>query len=87
MASAGYSFASANLRKLLAAPRYLLGGLRARTVARDPKRWVIGSAFGVGDGALAFARAARELPDPPTLTWLAGSEAECGRLRPRPAPR
>ncbi len=81
MASAGYSFASGNLRKLLAAPRYLLGSLRARTVVRDPGHWVIGSAFGVADGALAFARAARELPDPPTLTWLAGSEAEAAGAR------
>ncbi len=81
MASAGFSFASGNLRKLLDAPRYLLGGLRARTAVRDPHQWVIGSAFGVADGALAFARAARELADPPTLTWLAGSEEEAAQAR------
>lgn len=81
MAPAGFSFASGNLRKLLDAPRYLLGALRARSAVRDPSVWVIGSAFGVADGALAFARAARELSEPPTLVWLARSPAEADDAR------
>ncbi|MEA4944214.1 MAG: CDP-glycerol glycerophosphotransferase family protein [Propionicimonas sp.] len=78
---AGFSFASGNLRKLLAAPRYLAGRLRAHRSTRDPSLWVIGSAFGVSDGALAFARAAQALPEPPHLVWLADSEAEAQDAR------
>lgn len=81
MAAGGFSFAAGNLRQLLAAPRYLVGGLRARRATRDPKTWVIGSAFGVADGAFAFARAAGELPDPPRLVWLARSEKEAADAR------
>ncbi len=81
MAAGGFSFAAGNLRQLLAVPRYLTGALRARRARRDPRSWVIGSAFGVADGALAFARAALELPDPPRLTWLAASEGEAADAR------
>jgi len=70
-----------NIRKLLAAPRYLTGAIRSRLSTRDPRRWVIGSGFGPCDGALAFAEAARRLPDPPSLTWLASSPAECDQAR------
>lgn len=81
VAAGGFSFAAGNLRQLLAAPRYLLGSLRARRSRRDPATWVIGSAFGVADGALAFAQAALALPDPPRLIWLAGSEDEAAAAR------
>jgi len=81
MSSGGFGFARGNLSKLLALPRYLTGALRSRWVARDPKLWVIGSAFGVTDGALAFAQAAAALPDPPRLVWLSRSDAEAGAAR------
>lgn len=73
--SAGFNFARGNLSRLLDTPRYLVGWLRARATTRDPALWVVGSAFGVADGALAFARAAQNLPSPPRLVWL-GSNAE-----------
>ncbi|MGC3953276.1 MAG: CDP-glycerol glycerophosphotransferase family protein [Propionicimonas sp.] len=76
MAAGGFSFAAGNLRQLLAAPRYLTGAIRARRSHRDPRSWVIGSAFGVADGALAFAQAARALPDPPRVVWLAADQAQ-----------
>ncbi|MEN0069698.1 MAG: CDP-glycerol glycerophosphotransferase family protein [Propionicimonas sp.] len=81
MSAAGFTFASGNLRKLMDAPRYALGALRARTAVRDPRTWVVGSAFGVADGALAFAHAARELPDAPRLVWLARSPQEAADAR------
>ena len=81
MAAGGFSFAAGNLRQLLAAPRYLAGGIRARWTPRDPGTWVIGSAFGVADGALAFAQAALALPDPPRLIWLAASPEEAAAAR------
>lgn len=71
-----FHFARGNLRKLLAIPRYALGSARSTWTTRDPALWVVGSAFGVGDGALAFCRAAAALPNPPRLVWLAGSPAE-----------
>ncbi|MFT4216126.1 MAG: CDP-glycerol glycerophosphotransferase family protein [Micropruina sp.] len=76
-----FDFARGNLHKLLAAPRYLAGMLRARTAVRDPSLWVVGSAFGLADGALAFARAARQLPSPPRLVWLASDSDEVAAAR------
>lgn len=76
MPAPGFNFAKGNLRKVLNAPRYLLGWLRTRTVTREPSLWVLGSAFGVADGALAFAQAAKRLPDPPKLVWLASDADE-----------
>lgn len=70
-----------NLRKLLAAPRYLAGMIRGHLSTRDRQQWVLGSGYGPCDGALAFAEAARRLPDPPQLTWLASSAAECEQAR------
>ena len=81
MASSTFGFASGNLRKLLALPRYVAGALHARSVERDPKLWVIGSAFGPADGALAFYRAAASLPDKPRLVWLSKSAAETRKAR------
>ncbi len=71
----GFNFARGNLSKLLDSPRYLIGWLRARRATRDPSLWVLGSAFGVADGALAFARAAQRLDSEPRLVWL-GSDAD-----------
>jgi CDP-glycerol glycerophosphotransferase (TagB/SpsB family) len=76
MTESSFGFASGNVTKLLSFPRYLLGWLRARTIRRDPQLWVVGSAFGVADGALAFVRAALELPAPPRIVWLSRSAAE-----------
>ncbi len=71
-----FTFATGNVRKLLAAPRYLGGRLRTLAATRDPSLWVMGSAFGVADGARAFARAALDSPTPPTLVWLASRPDE-----------
>lgn len=76
MSSGGFGFARGNLSKLLSAPRYVAGALRARWTERNPTLWVVGSAFGPADGALAFLRAAAALPDPPRLVWLSGSPVE-----------
>lgn len=76
MSSGGFGFAKGNLRKLLSLPRYASGALNARWVERDPRLWVVGSAFGPSEGALAFVRAAAALPDPPVVVWLSGSASE-----------
>ena len=51
-----------------------LGALSASGAV--PSLWVLGSGFGVADGALAFARAAERLPAPPKLVWLASDADE-----------
>ena len=71
-----FTFAKGNVRKLLAAPRYLGGRLRTLATTRDPSLWVMGSAFGVADGARAFARAALDSSQPPRLVWLATHPGE-----------
>lgn len=81
MSSRGFRFAQGNLGKLLSLPRYAIGAVRARGTERDPRLWVIGSAFGPADGALAFYQAASALPDPPRLVWLHGSEQEAQEAR------
>jgi Putative glycosyl/glycerophosphate transferases involved in teichoic acid biosynthesis TagF/TagB/EpsJ/RodC len=81
MTVSSFGFARGNVAKLLAFPRYGAGWLRSHTVRRDPQQWVVGSAFGVADGALAFVRAALELPAPPRIIWLSGSEQEAAQAR------
>ncbi len=81
MSSGGFGFARGNLGKLLALPRYAIGAVRARGTTRDPRLWVVGSAFGPADGALAFYHAASALPDPPRLVWLCRSEDEARAAR------
>lgn len=71
-----YSFASANLAKLAATPRYLWGAIRSFGVPRDPKLWVIGSNFGLSDGAWAFHQAASRLDDPPRIVWQVVGEQQ-----------
>ena len=78
---APFHFARGNLQKLLALPRYAWGAARSVWTRRDPALWVIGSAFGVADGARAFLRAAQDLARPPRIVWLAGSPAEAAAAR------
>ena len=70
------AFARQNAAKLLWGPQYLLGDLVSRVVPRRRERWVVGSAFGVHDGARALVEelAARGVAH--DVTWLARSEAE-----------
>jgi CDP-glycerol glycerophosphotransferase len=65
----GYSFASANRAKIASLPRYGMGFLRSLAIRRDPQLWVIGSDFGLIDGAWAFHQAAMRLPEPPRIVW------------------
>jgi CDP-glycerol glycerophosphotransferase (TagB/SpsB family) len=71
-----YSFASANLAKLAAAPRYLWGAMRSSSVARDPMLWVIGSDFGLTDGGWAFHQAASRLDPAPRIVWQVNGERQ-----------
>ena len=71
-----YSFASGNLAKLRHIPRYLWGMLRSMTTRRDPLLWVIGSNFGLADGAWAFSQAASRLDPAPRIVWQVSTERQ-----------
>lgn len=75
------AFARQNAAKLLWAPQYLLGDLVTRVVPRRRDRWVVGSAFGVHDGARALVEelVARGRAD--DVTWLARTETEAEDAR------
>ncbi|WP_449281587.1 CDP-glycerol glycerophosphotransferase family protein [Leucobacter sp.] len=76
MSTAGFSFASGNLEKLLALPKYLLSFIVSWFVPRDARRWVFGSGIGVGEGALALARALRREEPDAEIVWLVADDAE-----------
>jgi CDP-glycerol glycerophosphotransferase len=78
-AGARFTFAKGNRSKLLGLPRYALGAARASVTHREPRLWVIGSAFGVADGALAFLNAARAADPELRLVWLVGDALQAER--------
>ena len=75
------AFARTNAAKLLALPQYLLGDLLSRVVPRQAGRWVVGSAFGVHDGARALVVEALSRKDAPRVTWLARTDDEARLAR------
>ena len=81
MSTAGFDFASGNLSKLLALPKYLLSLVLSWFVPRVRSRWAFGSGAGVGEGALAVARRLRiEQPDA-EIAWLVADADEADRAR------
>ncbi|MBK0420358.1 CDP-glycerol glycerophosphotransferase family protein [Leucobacter sp. CSA1] len=81
MSTGGFQFASGNLAKLLALPKYLLSIPLAWFIPRIRDRWVFGSGIGVGEGALALARRLRAEQPEARITWLVADEAEADRAR------
>ena len=75
------AFARRNVEKVLWIPRYALGDLVTRVVPRSRDTWVVGSAYGVHDGARALVEelVARGRGD--RVTWLARSEQEATDAR------
>lgn len=81
MTTGGFRFASGNLAKLLALPKYLLSAVLAWFIPRAPERWVFGSGIGVGEGALALARRLRQEDPQARITWLVADETEAEEAR------
>jgi CDP-glycerol glycerophosphotransferase len=75
------AFARNNVAKLLWAPRYLAGDLVTRVVPRRRDRWVVGSAFGVHDGARALVEELLARGDGTRVTWLARDASEAAAAR------
>lgn len=79
---ARFTFGAGNARKVLRLPLYALGALATLVIPRTPRLWVFGSGIGVGEGALALYREARErLGDGVRLVWLATTDAELAAAR------
>ena len=79
---ASFTFGAGNARKVLRLPLYALGALATLVTPRTRRLWVFGSGIGVGEGALALYRAARERLGADTrLVWLATTDAELATAR------
>lgn len=76
MSGQRFEFASGNLQKLLALPKYALSALIAPLVPRSQNRWVFGSGIGVGEGALEVALALREDDPRSEIAWIVADDAE-----------
>lgn len=76
MTTGQFEFASGNLHKLLAAPKYAISALSSLFVPRARNEWAFGSGIGVGEGALEVARALL-IEDPDArISWLVANEFE-----------
>jgi CDP-glycerol glycerophosphotransferase (TagB/SpsB family) len=79
---ASFTFGAGNARKVLRLPLYALGALATLVTPRTSRLWVFGSGIGVGEGALALYRTARErLADDVRLVWLATTDDELEAAR------
>jgi CDP-glycerol glycerophosphotransferase (TagB/SpsB family) len=86
VAELSFTFAVGNAVKVLALPLYAVGQAASALVPRDRRRWVVGSGFGLADGALTLYEQARE--DDPTLglTWLTRDAEDARNARARGIP-
>jgi CDP-glycerol glycerophosphotransferase len=72
----GFTFARGNTTKLLSAPLYALGAVASAVVPRRHTSWVFGCGSGVGEGAIALFKTARDSDPSLELLWLARDAAE-----------
>ncbi len=83
MGDSGFSFVRNNAARIAGLPRYAIGALRSTLTRRDPRLWVIGSHFGLRDGAWAFYQAARAADPGLRLIWLVSTEDQARQARER----
>lgn len=76
MSSSRFQFASGNVSKLLALPKYLLSVVLSIFVPRRLDWWAFGSGIGVGEGALAVAQQLRHDDPDARIVWLVANEVE-----------
>ncbi len=81
MMTGGFRFASGNLAKLLALPKYLLSALLSWFVPRRANLWVFGSGIGVGEGALEVARWLCHEEPATRIVWLVADEEQAEAAR------
>lgn len=76
-----FTFARGNAMRLISLPLYGLGRLVGLVVRRQPGLWVFGCGSGVGEGALALYRFARDADPSLRLVWLTRDSADLERAR------
>ena len=76
MSTSRFQFATSNLAKVFAIPKYALSWLFALAVPRVAGRWAFGSGIGVGEGALALATEVKRRDPGASITWLVATDAE-----------
>lgn len=76
MSNGSFDFASGNLAKMLALPKYLLSLVFSWFIPRDRQLWVFGSGIGVGEGALPLALQLRAEEPAANITWMVADEGE-----------
>ena len=79
MSTGRFEFASGNLQKLLAVPKYVLSALFALFVPRVATTWAFGSGIGVGEGALVVARTLHADDPEARIVWLVTGETEAAQ--------
>lgn len=73
---ARFTFATGNVRKVLAIPIYGLGRVASVLVPRSRTLWVFGSGGGFGEGSLALLLHARAADPALRLVWLARDQRD-----------
>ncbi len=76
-----FTFVGGNAAKIAALPLYAVGDLLGLLVPRSPRRWVVGSGFGVADGGLRLAAEVTRADPGIRLTWLAATAEEVAQAR------
>jgi CDP-glycerol glycerophosphotransferase len=78
---ARFTFATGNVKKVLALPLYGLGALASLIVPRSKGLWVFGSGSGVGEGSLALLRYARTADPALRTVWLTRNDRDAADAR------
>ncbi|MFC7765600.1 hypothetical protein [Leucobacter soli] len=79
--TARFGFASGNLAKIWAVPKYVFGFILSWFVPRDRSSWIFGSGIGVGEGALAVARELQRRHPETRVVWAVADEEEAESAR------
>jgi CDP-glycerol glycerophosphotransferase len=78
---ARFTFATGNVKKVLALPLYGLGALASLVVPRSNGLWAFGSGSGVGEGSLALLRYARTANPALRTVWLTRNDRDAADAR------
>ena len=78
---ARFTFATGNVKKVLALPLYGLGALASLVVPRSNGLWAFGSGSGVGEGSLALLRYARAANPAIRTVWLTRNDRDAADAR------
>ncbi|MDQ1547304.1 MAG: CDP-glycerol glycerophosphotransferase [Actinomycetota bacterium] len=78
---ARFTFATGNVKKVLALPLYGLGVLASLVVPRSKGLWAFGSGSGVGEGSLALLRYAHAADPTLRTVWLTRNERDAADAR------